>query len=290
MRQQALTFQVRKMYKQLRPSEQKVADTLLTPGFDITDISIEGLSKLADVSQPTIIRFANALGLKGFKELKRKLLDEMLQKDMTQQEMVTLPVLPEDKLIDIPAKVIQTNIKHLQDTLKSLSSYELIRAIQAITKAKTVALFAVENSSCVAEDLKTKLIYMGINALHYLDPHLQTVSAKNLTPNDVAIGISYTGFSGHTVDSLRMAKESGATTMAVTNSEKVLLNKYADIVLCTESEQYFCGNTIFSRGAQIAIVDMLYAGILLTDYNTYATNIEENGIEISRFAYKTEAL
>ena len=285
-----LTFQIRKKYKELRPSEQKVADVLLTPGFDITDVSIENLSRLAEVSQPTIIRFAQAVGLKGFKEMKRKLLDEVIQKngDLAYAEQIVLPVSPEDKLIDIPAKVVPTNIKHLNDALKSISSYELIRAVNAIAKANNVAIFGVENSSCVADDLKTKLIYMGINAMYYADPHLQNVSAKNLTVKDVAIGISYTGISGHTVDSLRIAKESGAITIAISNYEKVLLNKYADIVLCTGSEQYFCGNIIFSRCIQIAVVDMIYAGILLTDYDQYSISIEDNGREISRFAYQTE--
>ena len=281
------SFKIRKKYKLLRPSEQKVADVLLTPDFDISELSIEGLAELAGVSQPTIMRFANAVDLKGYKELKRKLIEEKAVKDPFYKisELTSFPVSPEDKLVDVPSKVILTNIKHLEDALKSISSYQLIKAVEAITKARSVAIFGVENSACVASDLSTKLLYMGIQTYTYTDPYLQAVHAKNLTSGDVAVGISYTGSSRHTVDALRLAKEAGATTITITNFEKSLLNRYGDIVLSTGGVQYMYGNAIFSRCTQIAVVDMLYTGILLSDYEKYGEAISLNGQTIEPFSY-----
>ncbi len=285
-----LTFEIREIYKSLRTSEKKVADVILSGEFDINDSSIEDLAKKASVSQPTIIRFANALGYKGFKDIKKLLTAEQIKKDtkIELNQVISFKITPQDKLIDTKAKVISTHIKHFEDLLKNISSYELVRAVESIIGANNIVIFAVENSNCVADDLKTKLTYMGFNVLFYSDPYLQKICAKNLTEKDVAIGISYTGFSKITVDALRTAKDGGATTISISNIENSIINRYADVILCTGSEQYLYGNAIFSRCTQIAIIDMLYTGILIADYEKYSYNIEKNTSEIKSLAYPNE--
>ncbi len=285
-----LTFKIRKEYNKLRKSEKRVADIVLSKDFDAINASIEKLSQLAGVSQPTIIRFANALGLKGFRELKNLLVAEKASNiEMSSfASVLTFPVCAEDKLVDTPAKVINTHTKHLSDMLKNLSSYELIKAVECIVNTKNIVIFAVENSTCVADDLKTKLTYMGFNVLFHSDPYLQKICSKNLSSDDVAIGISYSGFSKVTVDALFTAKNAGAKTISITNSANSMINKYADIILCTGNEQYLYGNAIFSRCTQIALIDMIYTGILTTNYEKYSQIIEGNTQEIKSFAYPNE--
>ncbi len=287
---QAFSLEVRKKYKSLRKSEKRVADVLLSSSFDILNSSIEDLAKEADVSQPTIIRFAKALGCKGYKDVKKILVSERIKKEQNNEltKVLSFVVSAEDKLVDTPTKVVTTHINQLKDLLKNLSSYEFMRAVEKIINAKNIVVFAVENSTCVADDLKTKLIYMGFNVVFHSDPYLQKISAKNLNPDDVAIGISYTGFSTITVDALAAAKSAGAATIAISNSENALINKYSDIILCTGNEQFLYGSAIFSRCMQIALIDMLYTGILITDYKKYSELIEKNTEEITSFAYPYE--
>ena len=60
---------------------------------------------------------------------------------------------------------------------------------------------------------------------------------SNLDSRDVAIGISYSGSSKNTVDVMKLAKKKGAATIAITNFEHSLIAGYADILLCTSSQQ-----------------------------------------------------
>ncbi len=287
----SFTHEIRKKYNELRNSEKKVADVLLSPDFDIVNASIEELAHRAEVSQPTIIRFANAVGCKGFKEVKNRMTKEIIQHESKTElaKVVTFQISPQDKLVDIPLKVVNTHMQHMEGLLKNLSSYELIKAIDHIVKADKIVVFAVENSACVADDLTTKLTYMGFDVLYHKDPYLHKVCAKSIGKNDVAIGISHTGYSKITVDSLAIAKSMGATTISITNSQKTLINKYADIILAIENEQFLYGQAIFSRCTQIALIDMIYTGILLTDYEKYSENIEMNTREIEEFGYKENA-
>lgn len=115
--EQNFLFQVRKQYTTLRDSEKKVADVLLSQEFDVVSSTIEGLAAAAGVSQPTIIRFAHAFSLKGFRDIKRTLMAEAIAREQQTQlsQVVSFAVAPTDKLVDTPAKVITTHIKHLQD-------------------------------------------------------------------------------------------------------------------------------------------------------------------------------
>lgn len=283
-------FEIRSNYKRLRPSEQRTADLILKENEKIMNWTIEEFAREAGVSQPTIIRFARAMGLKGYRELKNRLLEEYAKKStpFSGENILDYPVKKGDRLIEVPAKVIMTNIRHLEEVLKALSTYEFVRAVHALEKAEKIAVCAVENSSCTAEDFVTKMTYIGKQVYFNKDSYMQKVHARNLTGRDVAVGISHTGQSRHTVEALRCAKESGALTIAITNYEHTLINKYADIILCTENTQYMYGNAIFSRSAQISLVDMLYLGVFLTDYDHHAECLNNSWNNIQDLMYADE--
>lgn len=263
-------------YQELRLSERKVADAILEKNINILDYTIEEFAKLVGVSQPTIIRFANAMGLNGYKGLKKRLIQEQAIEPINLKSEYTLdyPIQAQDKLIDIPAKIIMTNIKHLEEALKNLSMYEFVNAVKALHQAEHISVYAVENSVCTAEDFVTKMAYIGKQVFFNKDGYMQKVNALGLKPKDVAVGISHTGKSTYTVKALQAAKQAGATTIAITNFADTIINKYADIILCTGNKQYMYGNAIFSRCAQITFVDMLYLGLFLLDYeeNSYKLN------------------
>lgn len=241
MEYKSFIFEVRSRYREFRPSEQKAADIILNEDKRILDWTIEEFAQAAGVSQPTVIRFARALGLKGYRELKNKVLEEYARKkeEPDPAEILNYPVQKEDRIVDIPAKVIMT--------------------------------------------------YIGKQVYFNKDGYMQKVNAKNLTERDVAIGISHTGQSRHTVDALRCAKESGAMTIAITNYQQALINKYADIILCTENTQYMYGNAIFSRSAQISLVDMLYLGVFLKNYDYYAEKLNNSWKNIQDLVYERDS-
>lgn len=241
MEYKSFIFEVRSRYREFRPSEQKAADIILNEDKRILDWTIEEFAQAAGVSQPTVIRFARALGLKGYRELKNKVLEEYARKkeEPDPAEILNYPVQKEDRIVDIPAKVIMT--------------------------------------------------YIGKQVYFNKDGYMQKVNAKNLTERDVAIGISHTGQSRHTVDALRCAKESGAMTIAITNYQQALINKYADIILCTENTQYMYGNAIFSRSAQISLVDMLYLGVFLKNYDYYAEKLNNSWKNIQDLVYEKDS-
>lgn len=270
-------IKIRKNYRLLRPSERKVADEIIRGDFDPAELTIERLSEAAGVSQPTVIRFARAMGLSGFREIKTNLIRESLMAEETGgvSDILNFDISADDKFVDIPMKVINASIRQMEDTLKNLSVFELMKASELIGKSRQVLILAAENSSTVAEDMASKLIYLGINAVYYQDLYRQSMAAASLTEDDTAIGISYTGCSACTVKALGRAEAAGAGTVALTNFENAPINRHADIILCTGNQQHIYSNALYSRCGQLAVVDMIYYGILLSDYEGYSARIRE---------------
>lgn len=280
-----LEFIIRENYYSLRKSEKKAADYLLHYDGKGRELTLEQFAEGAGVSQPTVLRFIRALGYRGFKDFRYELAKEDNGGD-NKYFLYGSSVLKEDKISQLPAKLIGTAINQLKDTLKHLSAHQLESAVESITRARNIAVFYVENSSCTAHDLVTKLTYLGFHCCSHSDYYLQNVSAGNLKKGDVAIGISYSGCSMSTVDSMRIAKEAGAKTIILTNFENTLMEKYADIVLITGGQQFMYGDAIFSRVSQLAVVDMLYTGILLSDYEKYTAILDRSSTAIQKQAYE----
>ena len=61
---------VKSAYATLRPSEQRVADQVLADPEKCTRCTIAELADQVQVSQPTVVRFVQALGFDGYRSFK----------------------------------------------------------------------------------------------------------------------------------------------------------------------------------------------------------------------------
>lgn len=277
-------FRIKTIYNVLRPSEKKVADYVLNYQDDYTKLSMLLISKEANISQPTIMRFVKAIGYNSFKEFKYELLKNYKTKNIDILYGYTLS--KDDQLSNIPSNIVARTITMLEDSLKSISIKNYEKAIEVIHTSKHISIFAVENSTSVANDLMIKLLYLGKQVTLYDDGYLQSINASNLHRGDLAIGISYSGNSKDTVEALKIAHDKEAVTLAIVNFENTMITKCADIVLSTSNDQFLYGDAIFSRTVQTALIDMIYMGVIKSDYDFYTKQLDYNSKLISHRGYR----
>ena len=190
---------IRKTYASLRPSEQRVADYVLNHPETCTQQTISELADQVQVSQPTVVRFVQALGFGGFRNFKYCLLRDRSQ---------------------------------------------------------------------------------GTEREAYFD-HLGVA--------DVAVAFSHSGCSMDTVKALKLAQKAGAGTIAITSRKNPLLARYADVCLCTGGEEaVIYGTAIFSRIPDLAVVDLLYMGIIQSDYERFSRSLDKSGSVIADRGYPEE--
>ncbi|MGN0183195.1 MAG: MurR/RpiR family transcriptional regulator [Candidatus Ornithomonoglobus sp.] len=138
--------------------------------------------------------------------------------------------------------------------------------------ADKIVIFGLGNSASVAMDASHKFLRAGLNAVAYSDNHMQVIAASHLTSSDAAIAVSHSGSSKDIVEALKIAKEHGAATIAITNNDKSPVLKHSDIVLSTSSDKtQYNILALNSRIVQLAIIDALYFYIV---YNRSAQALE----------------
>ena len=287
-----ITTLIESGYADLRKSEKQAADYILEHLEQIPDLPIHRLAKEAQVSQPTVLRMLKALGYKGYRDFRYRLVAELAMSGKRSEDagqprlMYGYTLDKKTGLEEIPVNITMTTERMLEETLKNFPGKTYKRVVEALRNARIIDIYSVENSEVVAVDLLTKLLYLGLPCRHFTDCYLQQIAAGQLTERDVAAGISYSGESKDTVDAVRAAKRSGACTVAVTNFKDSTIAKYADILICTSQDQHFYGNAIFSRSTQILIVDMIYMGLISSDYEHYVNQLNKCENVVRRKAYE----
>lgn len=91
-------------------------------------------------------------------------------------------------------------------------------------------------------------------------PHAEReLHARNLTPNDVVVGVTASGTTPYVLAALRFARGRGATTVAITSNRKMPVARMANIVIAAEvGPEVLTGSTRMKAGtAQKMVLNML---------------------------------
>ena len=281
--------QIEMGYADLRRSEKQAADYILNHMKEMPELSIDRLAQYAGVSQPTVLRMLKALGFAGYKDFRYQIVADLARKEADPGAgtglMYGYTLERDASLEELPVNITETTQRMLEETLKNFPGKTYRKTVETLTNARLIDIYGVENSEVTALDLLTKLLYLGLPCRHFSDCYLQQIAAGSLTSEDVAVGISYSGESKDTVDALKTAKKAGARTVVITNFKDSTISRYADILICTSQEQLMYGDAIFSRSPQILIVDMIYMGIISSDYERYANQLNRCEKVVQEKAY-----
>ncbi len=263
------SLQIKVLYDEMGRAEKKIADWIIANPGKLIPLSISELADECKCSEATIVRFARRLGFDGYQALKISLAREENPRDVSEG------ISGEDSPFEIFEKVTNDIYCSLERTRKVIDRDSLALAAEKILSAGRIITLGLGNSASIAVDMSHKFLRAGCDAVAYTDNHMQAIAASHLSERDVAIGISHSGSSKDIVDALRIAKERGATTIALTNYGKSPIIKVSDIVLQTVSDEtQHSILALNSRIAQLAIVDALYFYIVFRRGEAATSSIE----------------
>ncbi len=263
---------IRSIVTGLTKAEQKVADYILANPGKVINLSITELAETTGGAEATIFRLCQKLGYKGYQRFKIALAGDLY----TPAESVCKEVDPGDSLGTVAGKVFQSINEGLQDTLKILNQAALEQAVELLVAARRIDAYGCGGSAVIANDIEHRFMRFGVPVRAYADPHMQISSAALLEAEDVVIAISHTGSNRDLLDSVKMAKASGAKVIAITSHMKSPLSKLADIsVYGTAKETEYRSEAMASRLVHLAIVDVLYVGVVLRMQERIGDNMEK---------------
>jgi DNA-binding MurR/RpiR family transcriptional regulator len=263
---------LRELSDNLKPSEVPAARYILEHPQEVIHLSIQELSRRSGSSEASIIRLCKSTGLKGYQELKVSIAADLATQSSPMQYTDIRPNAPIDEIVQ---SVAGHNLKSLEDTLRLLDTATLESAAEALGKARRIDFYGVGASNLICQDAQQKFMRAGKVATAYGDSHLQVTSAVNLGPEDVAVGVSYSGQTVEIVQALQVAKNAGATTISITRVGDNPVSQLADIRLhAAASESGIRSAATASRLAQLLLIDILYACVASRMYDEVVQRLE----------------
>jgi len=244
-------------YDSLKRAERSAADLLLQrPGF-VASSTIAAVSEAVGVSQPTFVRLAQRLGYSGYAQMK----DVLLSGEEAERAIPDSPyecVSKESSAHDIAQSIALASIQALNDLLMVMKPEDYERAAAALVGASRCAFFGSGDSGIVARSAFQKFLRVGAICHTAEDTDTQVMLCSLMDSSCVGVFISHSGNTTSVVHAAKLARATGATTIAVTNFPYSHLAKVCDIVLLTATFVECGGEVVTQRIAQLAIIESLF--------------------------------
>lgn len=256
--------------------QKRIADYILENYEKAAFMTANKLGVNVDVSESTVVRFAVELGYEGYPSM-QKALQEMVRNKLTAIQRIEVS---NDRLADqdVLSMVMHADAESIRLTMDGLDRDTFDRSVDAIANARKVFIVGIRAASAISEFLGFYLnmtldnvIVIRVNSFSELFEQIFRIGEQ-----DVMIGISFPRYSKRTVKSMMYAKDQGATTIAITDSEASPLAGLADY-------------TLTARSDMISFVDSLVAPLSLANAIIMAVGRKKGG-ELTRTFSKLEQI
>lgn len=273
---------VRTRLGDLRKSERKVANLVLADPRRILNATIAETADIAEVSQPTVIRFCVAVGCEGFQDFRLRMA-QSLALGTPATHSVLLATDPPEAVLE---KIFDYTITSLDWARHHMDKDALAKAIGLLETATAIEFFGFGASGIVARDAQQKFPLFGVPCGAQLDSHQQIMAASMLKPGNVAVVISNTGRTRSILDVARTARESGAKVIGITGSASPLAD-LCDVAIIAETlDNTNIYTPTISRIAALVVIDILSTAVALkrTDEHFQRFQMMKQHLNELRFA------
>lgn len=250
---------IRTRLDSLSRSEKKVALAVLEQPEATVAANISALAKSAQVSEPTVVRFCRSLGYDGWHEFKLKLAQSLA---LALPGATELPA-QDDLAADLMNKICSRSINTLLDLRNNLQPEAIQRALDILVRSNKIEFYGQGTSGIVAADAQHKFFRSGVPTVTYVDPTIHSIAASLLCPGDTVVAISQRGNNPALLQSVKLARRSGADVIVLAPSGTKLADMASvlipiDVVFNTDPY-----TPISARLAYLVVIDILAVGLAL---------------------------
>jgi RpiR family carbohydrate utilization transcriptional regulator len=243
----------------LSAAERKVAELVLARPNDAVRSAVGEIAQLADVSQPTVIRFCRTLGYQGWPDFKVKLAASL----MAGIPYVHSSLRNGDPTAELATKVFDNAAGALLRARNDLNTDLVDSAVALLARARRIEFHGQGNSGIVATDAQHKFFRYDLCTVAYTDAHIQTMAASMLGPRDVLVAISHSGRSKDLLEAVAIARKNQCPVIAITTSNTPLAQQATVLLRADTQEDTELYSPMLSRLVHLAIIDLLALGVAL---------------------------
>ena len=240
---------------------QRLIASFITEHYDkAAFMTAPKLGNTVGVSESTVVRFATELGYEGYPQM-QKAMQEMIRDKLTsvQRINVTQSHIGDGNVLEY---ILNKDIEKIRRTLDETSEEDFRNAVDAISHAKTIYIFAVRSSAALASFLGYyySLIFENVKVISNYGETEIYEKLFRISEDDVIIGISFPRYSNAAIQAMTFAKRRGAKAIALTDSMSSPLVAVSDYVLIAKSD---IASVVDSLVAPLSMINALIAATVL---------------------------
>ncbi|MFC6490426.1 MurR/RpiR family transcriptional regulator [Nitratireductor sp. GCM10026969] len=209
-------------------AERRLAEVILADIEYASRAPIADLALRAGVSEPTVTRFCRALGCDGVRDFKFKLAQVLAIGGLY---LFPEPLVRDERDARIVDAIADGAANAMQRVRDAIDMGTVNDVADLAIKARQIYVFGSGGvSSMGAVEMQNRLFRLGLSIVAHTDGQMQRMSAAVCDGHSVVFAISASGAAASTIESVRVARQYGARTIAITHPESVLA-KEAEICL-----------------------------------------------------------
>lgn len=238
--------------------QKRIANFILESYDKAAFMTASRLGKRVSVSESTVVRFAAELGFDGYPDMQRSL-QKMIRNRLTSVQRIEVT---NDRIgdQDLLSSVLQADMEKIRLTLEEVDREDFNGAVDAIVSARKIYIIGVRSSASIATFLHFyfNLIFDNVVLVSANTASEVFESMLRVGENDVVIGVSFPRYSSRTVQAMSFARDQGATTISITDSEASPLAAISKFTLKARSDM---ASFVDSLVAPLSLVNALLVAV-----------------------------
>lgn len=216
------------------------------------------LGEEAGVSESTVVRFANELGLSGYPELQREIKESVRKRLTSVQRIGVANDRLKDK--DIPSSVLDSDMENIRYTMENLDREAFDRAVEAILLARRIYIIGMRSSSSLAEFMNhyLTLVFGNVHLVRTTSGSEIFEQLMRVGADDVLIAVSFPRYSARMVNAVSFAAERRTKVIALTDNKLSPIAKNAYATLEARSDM---ASFVDSLVAPLSVANALIAAV-----------------------------
>ncbi|MBP2071694.1 MurR/RpiR family transcriptional regulator [Thermoanaerobacterium butyriciformans] len=257
-------------YSQLSKSQKIIAEYIINHYDKAAFMTAAKLGNSINISESTVVRFANTLGYDGYPEL-QSALQELIKNKLTTVQR--LEMTDETDEISILNNVLKSDIENIKETKEEIDKNSFKEIVDNIFKAKKIYIIGFRSSTAIAEYLGFYLNLILENVI-LVKPGISDVFEQMLRvdSNDLVIGIGFPRYSKRTLEVLKYAKSQNAKIVAITDSLISPLTEIADEILLAKSNM---ASFVDSLVAPLSLINALIVSVGIREKDKITDTFEK---------------
>lgn len=270
-----LIKKIKSEFSKLSKGQKLIANFILENYDKAAFMTAATLGDSINVSESTVVRFANRLGYEGYRELQNDL-QELIKNKLTTIQRLNIAETKYPSNNNALGKIMERDMDNIKKTINEIDEESFDKAVDLVLSAKKKYIVGLRSSSFLAGYLGFYLNFI-LDDVHVINSESNDIFERllRITPDDVIVVITYPRYSKRIMEVLAFAKERKTPIITITDSMISPAANEADITLIAISDMLSFVDSLVAPMSLINSFIISLGNEKKHDLNNYFTVLED---------------